>query len=390
MYRGIIQDWIYMTPYLKNQIEKRHLQHPLNKGRIYKIVPKGKTLSYPNLSHKSTGELVDLLDDPNSWIRKTAQRLLVDGKKMAAENQLRRKIKNDSSLVGKIHAFWTLEGLGRLQKKAIQYFLQSGRPKLQWQAIAAAISRMDDNNTPQWIKVGYVLFAKKDKLLAPYVGFLGAAAAQYAPQRAGRLLLKLALTYKDDPYVCDAVISGLSGREEKFMRQFQQAESDPDTSSVFYHHLKEVIRNVKRQKMKSNEKKIIEQFASGKQFFETYCQSCHGANGNGIRSLGAPLNGSSWVTGNKEMLLSIVLFGLTGPIKIGGKTYRKPEVAGVMPAFGQNDRLSDHDVAQILSYIRNAWTNEAPPVNARDVEQARQAHQGRNRPFTMEELKHLK
>jgi mono/diheme cytochrome c family protein/glucose/arabinose dehydrogenase len=390
MYRGIIQGITYLTPYLKNQIKKRHLRLPLNRGRIYKIVQKGKTLSYPGLSQKSPTQLVDMLDAPNGWVRRTAQRLLVDETKVGVEKQLHRKLKHDSSLVGRIHAFWTLEGLGKLRKKNIEIFLQSGQPKLQWQAIAAIVERLDGNNAAQWIKKADSLFTQKDRQLAPHIGFLGAAAEQYAPKKANGLLLKLALRYKNDRYVSDAVISGLSGQEKEFMQQFQKAESDPDTSSVFYRHLKEVIKNVKQRKMRSDEERKIEQFANGKQFFETFCQRCHGADGNGIHSLGAPLNGSPWVTGDKQTLISIVLFGLTGPIKIGGKVYKPPEVAAEMPSFRQNAALSNNYVAQILSYIRNAWTNEASPVNAKDVERARQVYQGRKKPFTMDELNQLK
>jgi mono/diheme cytochrome c family protein/glucose/arabinose dehydrogenase len=388
MYRGIIQDVTYITPYLKNQIEKRHLQRPLNRGRIYKIVPQGKALSQPDLSQKSTNELVGLLDDPNSWVRKTAQRLLVDGKKVEAENKLRQKIKSDPSLVGKIHAFWTLEGLGKLKKKDIEFFLQSGQSGLQHQAIAAAVSRMNGSNAERWIQEDKGLMAKNDKQLTPYIAFLAAAAAQYTPRRADDLLQKLALKYKNNPYVSDAVISGLHGREKGFLQQFHG--SDPDTSSIFYHHLKEVVTSIQKRKMALTKKKMTDGLAQGKKLFKTTCQACHGADGNGIRSLGAPLNGSAWVTGNKQTLLSIVLYGLRGPVKIGNKMYRKPEVSGVMPSFGKNSQLSDKDVAQILSYIRSAWENEAGTVDTTDVKQARKAHKGRRRPFTMDELKQAK
>jgi mono/diheme cytochrome c family protein/glucose/arabinose dehydrogenase len=386
MYRGILEDRRYITPYLKDQIEKRDLRLPLSKGRIYKIVPRGKTLPYPDLSHKSTRELVNLLDDSNSWVRRTAQRLLVDGKKVEATEQLRQKMRNDSSLVGKIHAFWTLEGLDKLRKEDIQMFLQADQPELQWQAVAAAVAGMDKNNVRYWLKMANKLFVQKERQLSPYIGFLGAAAMRYIPQSADNLLVKLALKYKNNPYVTDAVISGLHDREEEFFRQFQQSETD--TSSVFYHQLEKVIDKIKkRQKAKLEKQKMGKRFTQGKQLFKKYCQACHGTDGNGIRGLGAPLNGSSWVTGDKQTLLSIVLFGLTGPVKIDGKVYKPPEVAAEMPSFGRNTQLSDKDVSQIISYIRNAWTNSASVVDTSDVKQARKTHRGRRQPFTMDELK---
>jgi hypothetical protein len=172
--------------------------------------------------------------------------------------------------------------MGRLQGKDIDLFLKSGHIKLQRQAIAAAAARMDKENAGQWLKEAGDLFAKKDSQLAPYTAFLGDDAGQYAPQKADRLLLKMALQYKGNPHVSDAVISGLAGREEKFLQQFQQF--DPDTSTVFYHHLKGVITHIRKQKKKSGQKTASKEFTQGKQLFETYCQSCHGADGNGIRS----------------------------------------------------------------------------------------------------------
>ncbi|HEX5552655.1 MAG TPA: c-type cytochrome [Chitinophagaceae bacterium] len=385
MYRGIIQDVTYLTPYLKNEIVMRHLTHPLNRGRIYKIVLHGKSLSLPDLSHRSDKELVDLLDNPNSWVRATAQRLLVDGKKTNVQDLLRQKTKDDTSLLGRIHAFWALEGLGVLTDKEINYQLQSGNPLMQQQAVAAAVTRVNKHNAGRWLQSAKKLLEKKQRQLMPYTGFLIAATAGYLPHQADELLMNLALQYKNDPYVADAVISGLYHREEKFSHQYALHSSD--TSAVFYKHLNSVIISARTRKAALKNKKMKAKFAGGMHLFETYCQGCHGDDGNGIRSLGAPLNGSPWVTGDKQRLLAIVLHGLTGPVKIGDKVYKKPEVSGEMPAFGQNDQLSDQDIAQILSFIRNAWNNQADTVNQADVQQAREANKGRQNPFTLEELK---
>jgi mono/diheme cytochrome c family protein len=89
-------------------------------------------------------------------------------------------------------------------------------------------------------------------------------------------------------------------------------------------------------------------------------------------------------------LLAIVLNGIHGPVKVGDKTYKKPEVSGTMPSFKHNSQLSNKDISQILSYIRNAWSNSAGAVDTMDVKQARKAHKGRHEPFTMDELKQLK
>lgn len=387
MYKGIIQDHVYVTSYLKEVSDSLQLQYPQRWGRIYQVVPKDKKLSYPELSQQSSSKLVGLLGHPNSWIRQKAQCLLVDSRAIDVEEELRQRLRADTTLAGKIHSFWTLEGLGKLRPDDIHFLLQSDRRELKWQAVSAVVAALDDGNVEHWLTVGSYLLAQGDQQLAPYVGFLAAAAIKYAPENATDLLMELAMTYQDDPYVADAVISGLEGREQEFLKQFQR--SDPtDTSSVFYRHLNGLIIDIQNRIMKKPRKENIAKikFPRGEESYDIYCVACHQRTGNGIPGRGAPLNGSSWVTGNKQVLLAIVLKGLYGPIEVNGKIYDKPEVSGIMPAFGQNDQFSDEDIAQILSYIRLAWTNKADAIDAMDVKKARVTFKNRKKPYTMEEL----
>ena len=92
--------------------------------------------------------------------------------------------------------------------------------------------------------------------------------------------------------------------------------------------------------------------------------------------------------GDKNKLLSIVLYGLTGPIKVGDKIYAPPDVAGAMPGMATNDNLGDKEIARIVSYIRNAWNNKADKVTQDEVKVIRQKYHGRQEPFTMKELQH--
>jgi len=72
--------------------------------------------------------------------------------------------------------------------------------------------------------------------------------------------------------------------------------------------------------------------------------------------------------------LSIVLYGLTGPVKVGDKLYVPPEVAAAMPAMSNNDKLNDKDIAQVLSYIRKAWNNNADSITEKEVNSTRQKY----------------
>ncbi len=92
--------------------------------------------------------------------------------------------------------------------------------------------------------------------------------------------------------------------------------------------------------------------------YRANCQACHQADGKGMGSF-PPLAGSSWVQGSEERLVRIVLNGLTGPITVDGKSYNSN-----MPGL---PKLSDEQVAAVLTYVRSEWGNSAPAVTAETV-----------------------
>lgn len=116
----------------------------------------------------------------------------------------------------------------------------------------------------------------------------------------------------------------------------------------------------------------------GKQLFTTACQSCHQASGQGLTGVFPPLAGAEWVTGDPAVLAQIVLHGLTGPIKVSGAQY-----SGMMPPFGA--QFNDAELAAILSYIRDAWGNGAPAIEAAAIQAAREATSDRTTPWAGEE-----
>jgi mono/diheme cytochrome c family protein len=114
LYRGIIQHKAYMQPFLKKQVIDRELAAPIHLGRIYRVVgEKNQKTPVLKMSTKSTEELVGYLSDANGWRRDTAQRLLVERGDVAALPHLQKVLKGNSPL-GKLHALWTLEGLGKI------------------------------------------------------------------------------------------------------------------------------------------------------------------------------------------------------------------------------------------------------------------------------------
>ena len=61
-----------------------------------------------------------------------------------------------------------------------------------------------------------------------------------------------------------------------------------------------------------------------------------------------------------------------------------------MPGIASNDEFSDADIAQLLNYIRNSWSNKGDRILPKDVDDTRNKFKGRQKPFTMDELIQMK
>jgi len=387
MYRGIIQHKTYLTPYLAGEAMKRGLDQPLNCGRIYKIIFDGNNLEVP-VFKRNSDSLLSYLNSSNEWLRETAHNYIVDEQLTSLTPSLQQMLGSDSTLTGRTNALWVLEGLNKLHNSDLTAIWENSPVILKQQILTAAIAIMKNKqDADYWLNKYEQMMEENMQGLAPYLAYLGAAALQY-DKSANNILVKTAIKYRENPGVADAIISGLHNNEKAFLKIYR--ENAKDTSDAFIQRLDKVIENAEKQDVAAIANKNMDKnLLAGMQLFQVNCQTCHGVDGNGIKGLGAPLNESNWVQGDKSKLLAIVLYGLTGPVKVGDKLYAPPEVATEMPAIGNNDKFGDQDIAQILSYIRNAWNNRADKITEDDVKSARQKYGKREQPFTMDELQQL-
>jgi mono/diheme cytochrome c family protein len=104
---------------------------------------------------------------------------------------------------------------------------------------------------------------------------------------------------------------------------------------------------------------------SGAQIYADECSGCHASNGKGTPGLFPSLNGSPVVQQTDPTTLLHVV--LRGALSVG--TAPQP-TAPAMPEFGWI--LNDDQVAAVVTYVRNAWGNSAPPVSASQVGKTRQ------------------
>ncbi len=381
MYRGIIQHKTYLTPYLKNEIKERSLTQPLSYGRIYKVIPenkKSKAVKFPDDRVK----IVRLLGHENGWVRSMAQQLLVDSGDQALTVELRRLIKDSKNTQAITHALWTMEGLGVLTRNDIWPFLMSPDWQMRMQAFSLSPSIISKENYKDFIKLFDELIVQNDTLAAPYIAFLAGRIKSFDVGAHKALLIKLGRTFGKDLYVADAVLSSLKNEEATYYKELTGL--NPDTSLVINKRLKKIIADI--EKAKNSKADVSQQFPRGASIFKSFCQTCHGPDGNGVASLAPPLNNSEWVTGDMNKLSAIVLYGLTGPIQIGSKLYKSPEINGEMPGVASNNEFSDTDIADLLNYIRNSWSNKGDKLQPKNVTEIRNKFKGRQKPFTMEEL----
>lgn len=119
--------------------------------------------------------------------------------------------------------------------------------------------------------------------------------------------------------------------------------------------------------------------AKGFFVYDQACKLCHQPNGLGTAGQFPPLDGSEWVSGPISRLVRIPLHGLAGPIKVKGEDWN-----AAMPAMGA--ALTDEDMAALLTYVRQAWSNKAGPVSIDDVKKAKAASADRSQPWTEAEL----
>ncbi len=129
------------------------------------------------------------------------------------------------------------------------------------------------------------------------------------------------------------------------------------------------LREQVSQEIKSNPKiagltKEI-QMEQGKAVYMQTCFVCHQPEGQGLVGQIPPLAKSDFaVANNTDEIIRGVLFGRTGEITVNGKKYN-----GIM---SPQNNLTDEEIANVLTYVRNSWGNSAEAINSRQVAKIRQ------------------
>jgi mono/diheme cytochrome c family protein len=227
LYRGVIQHRISLTTYLRRQIEQRGLDKPLALGRIWRIVPEGKSPSPEKpLSEMKPAEWIEQLSHGNAWRRETSQRLLVETQDQSLIPLLEKVAVRGEKPLGRLHALWTLEGLRAAG----------------WEVLSRAFSDTDARVRAAAIRIseGLLVTPHREALVTRWISCtqtetipevqlqlalsLGEAADPRADLAGARLISK----GPSLPLFTDALVSGFKGRElELLERLLDAAENGP-------------------------------------------------------------------------------------------------------------------------------------------------------------------
>merc|ERR1711923_267211 len=101
-----------MTTFLREQVIQRKLAAPVDRGRIWRLVPDDAELrALSDFSERSPEELVLRLGSDRGTVRLLAQRTIVEARMTECIPGLRRLADSDAPAISRAHALWTLAGL---------------------------------------------------------------------------------------------------------------------------------------------------------------------------------------------------------------------------------------------------------------------------------------
>ncbi len=356
MYRGIIQQgaWTRKGSYLREQIDALEMERHTGRGRIYRLRHEGFGRGpQPRMLDETPAQWVQHLSHPNGWWRDTAQKLLVlrrDRSVIPALEKLAAAEAADPR--PRLHALWTLDGLGALEDALILRALKAGDPQVRITGLRLADDRLVAHPASH----------------APLAAAMRAALRDANPQVAIQAMLS---------------VHRASLPDAKKLIQATAATSSSAGVYAINEQLWDDSKGEDPQLIRLLGVNGLKSYRSGATLYNSVCFACHGAEGRGApvpgaegRTIAPALADSPRVVGDERAAIAIVLHGLEG--KVDGVDYGAPMVP--------MNSYSDSELANVLTYIRNSFGNRAPAVEPAAVAARRAADAGRSSYWTIDAL----
>lgn len=339
MYHGIIQEgqWTQKGTYLRTKIEQYQLDKVVGLGRIWRITYNGKERdkNQPKMLNESTATLVKHLEHPNGWRRDVAQQLIVLRKDLSVVPALNAMLLTNKNVLARIHALWSLEGMGALKTNVLQKLFKDSNPRIRIQALRASET---------------LYKAGEKSLEANYTNSLSDLNTDVVIQAM------MTAKFLNLPNL-DSNIKMAMGKNKALGVKLigEQIITPPKSRNMGPFGAPELSKE---------QKEVV---ARGAVIYNELCSQCHGNNGMGTPAgtgkLMAPaLAGSLRIQSHPEYAVRAILHGMEGAID--GKTY----TAGIMASMKEQ---SDEWVADVVSYIRNGLSNDASLITPQQVAKIR-------------------
>ncbi|MEZ5301674.1 MAG: discoidin domain-containing protein [Verrucomicrobiales bacterium] len=362
MHRGIIQqgNWVAPGSYLRPVVQKWGLDKNFGRGRIYRLVHRSfKPGPKPQMLKEGAINLLAHLSHPNGWWRDTAQKLIVLRKKEHDQiaPHLEQLARRGPSTHGRIHALWTLEGMGRVSESLLVDLLGDENALVRAQAV----------------RVSEPFLAKPEGAVAAKVARLG---NERDAEVAIQAVNSIAFAAAESP--------ALHAAADKLVARFGDTDAFRAIAAQRAALAEQRKRQAEQRRRDAAFGKAMEQ---GEMIYNQLCFTCHGPDGKGMPFPGgepgqmmAPnLAGSPRVLGSGGTLVRVILHGMLGPLE--GKNY-----PNVMAPMGTND---DDWVSAAATYVRNSFGNKGGAIEPGYVAKIRAAHADRTTPWTEPELEAL-
>jgi mono/diheme cytochrome c family protein len=357
-HRGIIQHKAYMTAYLRDKILNRSLDKVIGMGRVLKITGKDDS-TLPSI-FDFENNAIEYLQSPNVWLRDKSQQYIITNQKVDLKADLIQLMASTKNEAFKIHALYTLEGLGLMSTDLLVANLNVDYPHL-------------SNHLLQLLQMSNIEPAKEDlkkqivkliKASNPITDIgLAATIADFSIFSKGEIndyINAILKRNQNNGIHCEAILSNtnndlnLSNADEVFIKKrtaLQNAQQDNKPRSYYTSNIK-----------------LEDRRTVGMELYQTYCGTCHGNDGEGKKILAPPLLNSEFVSGPDERLILIALHGMKGPITVNNVDYDLP---AAMPGVANNKDLSNADIKDILHFVRNAFASAPYSIQDEDIEKLR-------------------
>ncbi len=219
MYRELVEHPDFVPAELRSAVDFRRWH---NRGRIWRIRTKTTPATRqaperrPQLSQASSRDLVPLLDHPVGWWRDTAQRLLVERGDRSVEPLLEDVARTAQNPLSRLHALWTLAGLGAVDVQVVQRVARDPDARLREHALCVAAESKTSSKTfplPDLIALAGDASIRVRLRVALLLG-------DRDDRRAIETLCQLAGRDADDPWMRLAILSGLGQTALPFLKEW--------------------------------------------------------------------------------------------------------------------------------------------------------------------------